>query len=98
MKISSDPNHPDFHEVVHFIDQVTLNGEKLNYCVHMDTEKGEADCVIYPIVPVNGFIPTQKWYGKVDIIWKPSPGIGSLNLLTMLKADWEKREATSNEL
>lgn len=99
MKLSSDKNHPDYHDVVWFVDQVTLDGTVVKSCVHLDTDAKELVCFSQPLKVVNDVLQTHIAKGKIGIIWRSAVqsdnkliGSGSLGLLESLKRDWEQRE------
>ena len=100
MKLSSNQDHPDFHEVVYFIDKITVNGSILSNCYHIDTGAGEVVCATMPLKVHNDCIKTHIVTGKVDILWRSMPesdnkllGGGSRGVFLHLKTDWEAREA-----
>lgn len=102
MKISSNTDHPDYHDVVNFIDCITVNDVVLKNCVHIDTdagEAGEAECFNLPLKAVDGCVKTHTVKGKIDITWRlplqsqnKMLGSGARALFYKLKADWERRE------
>lgn len=104
MKISADQKHPDYHEVVHFIDAILINGVRTNQCVHVDTAKNEATVITQPVKPVNGMVPTHVVRGEIEILWRQFVksdnglvGNGSERLFLSLKRNWDMREAPADE-
>ena len=105
MKLTSDKDHPDFHEVVHFIDKILLDGQELKHCVHIDLELGEAQCVSLPIKTKDNAVVTHVVRGKLEIVWrKPIEssnkiiGVGTIATLEHFKKDWEQREQLRKSL
>lgn len=96
MKISANYSNPDYHEVVNFIDTITVDGIPVKHCISIDTDKNEAVCFIQPMRLVDGNIPTHVIEGKIDIIWLSVTEKGRRGLFLNLKGDWEEREATLN--
>ena len=99
MKLSSDPTHPDYHDVVAFIDKVYCDKAELTSCVHIDIANGLAQCITYPIAPVNGVIPTHTIKGAITFTWRETVrsqnkllGSGVYELFTKLRANWQARE------
>lgn len=99
MKISADPKHPDYHNVVNFIDKIYCDNTELKSCVRIDIAKGEAECITYPIVPVNGMVPTHTVKGAITFTWRAMPmsqnkliGGGANDFFSELRANWQKRE------
>lgn len=70
MKISADKNSPDFHDAVHFIDVITIDGTPIKSCISVDMAKNEAVCYNLPLKVQNNAIMTHIVRGKIDIIWK----------------------------
>ena len=99
MRISSDRESPDYHDVVHFIQRVTVNGVPLSNVVSVDTEAQEALCHSLPLTVENGMVKAHVIKGKIGINWRmpiQSPngliGGGQSALLTHLYHDWQARE------
>ena len=104
MKISADHSHPDYHQVVVFLEEVYVDGIRLKTCVHIDTKLGEAQCYTQPLKVVRGLdgvemADTHVVKGKIDLIWRDIPtspngivGDGTMKLFLHLKKDWEERE------
>lgn len=104
MKISSDPNHPDYAEVVMFIDKIYVNDVQITNCTHVDTKAGLAECITVPFVEINGALQTYILSGKINITWRVPVqmdskrlGSGARTLFEMLKKDWERREDRKTE-
>jgi hypothetical protein len=98
MKLSADKDHADYHDVVHFVDQLYVGGQLMKSCVHIDTELNEAQCIAQPVTIENDHVLTHVIKGKIEIIWKLSqsasnkPLLCDNNLFLYLKKDWEQRE------
>jgi hypothetical protein len=88
MNISADKNSPDYHDVVHFIDQITIDGTVVKSVISVDTVAGCAVCYSQPLKIENGYVMTHLVLGKIDIIWRAGGG----TLFLYLKKDWEERE------
>ena len=88
MKISADPYHEDYHDVVHFVTGVTIDGSPLKTVVNIDTDANESLCYTQPIKVLNGTVMKHTVKGKIEIIWR---GMGE-PLFEHLKKDWEQRE------
>lgn len=99
MKLSADKTSPDYHDVVHYIDQITVDGAVIKHCFSFDTKAGTALCASMPIKDDgNGNVKTHTVHGKIAVTWR-SVGVKSANglintetLFLHLKADWEERE------
>lgn len=90
MKLSVDTDSPDYHDVIHFIDVITIDGTIIRSCRSIDVTKGEAVCFTLPYRSTDGVhVDCHTVKGKVEIIWKPSTS----SVFHYLKNDWEGREA-----
>ncbi len=102
MKITADTTHPDYHDVVHFIDWILIDGVRMQNIVHADLEAGEATVFTQPLrADEEGFMVTHQVRGKITIVWKDPAiskngivGSGTISMFNNLRADWEAREAT----
>lgn len=89
MRLSVDTDSPDYHDVIHFIDVVTIDGTIIRSCRSIDVAAGEAECFTMPFRSTDGIhVDTHIVKGKVDIVWKPSKS----SVFLYCKKDWEERE------
>jgi hypothetical protein len=105
MRISSDQASPDYHEVVHFIQRVTVNGVPHSNVVSVDIEAEEALCYSLPLTVENGMVKAHIIKGKIGIDWRMpvhSPngllGGGQNALLNNLYHDWQSRELKRKDI
>lgn len=101
MRLSAEPNHPNYHDVVNFVTDILVDGAIRKTCVSIDTVKNEAVCFTQPFKVINGVAQTHVIKGKIDIIWRSFAKSGNLlignaseNLFLSMKRDWEKRGTT----
>jgi len=87
MKLSADPKHPDYHEVVNFVKDVRLGGVVLKHCVSIDTKAGIATVVTQPMQVDGNMVATHDVRGKVEIDFHNGG-----TLFEHFYKDWEARE------
>jgi hypothetical protein len=99
MKISADSKNPNYHNVVHYMDDVLVNGARLSNVVEFDTEKGEALCITQPPTDDGtGHVKTHIVKGKIAIIWRAAAAksdngiVDPDKMFRFFKQDWEERE------
>ena len=86
---------PDYHNVVHYVDQVRLGGAKLDHCLHIATKKGEAKCITLgkdgrpKVSQDKASVETHIVKGKIDLILALAPTQDRLEAFLELKKDWE---------
>lgn len=98
MKLSANRASAYYHDVVNFVDKITLDGVMLTNVVDVDLDKGTILCITQPIQEDGtGHVKTHEVKGKIDIIWrsmgKSDNGLVDPNrMFLFLKTDWERRE------
>ena len=99
MKLSSDPQSVNFHEIVYFVAAVTIDGAPVSNIVSVDIDAGEAVCITLPMVVKHGEIDTHIVKGKIVIKWRiplvsenAIIGGGQQALMKRLYNDWVARE------
>lgn len=93
MKLFIDSKHPSYHEVVHFVKEVRLNGHVLKNCVGFDltNKPNVATVATMPIKASDGVhIDTHEVKGTLEIDWQDG------TLFQHLYAQWLERERVRN--
>lgn len=93
MKLSADKNHPDYHDVVNFVQDVFCSGVRLTNCVHLDIQEkpklSTFTVVTQPIKVENGRMATHKIEGECELTFNASM---DNKLFQHFYNDWSERE------
>jgi hypothetical protein len=94
MKLHADSKHPDYHEIVHFVKEIRLDGTPLKNCVgfNLTCKPHIATVATMPIKSSDAVhIDTHEVRGTLEIDWNGG------KLFEHLYNDWVRREEERNK-